>query len=188
MPHVIELAANARAKCRGCGEKIGAGDLRFGERLPNPYAEGDAEMTHWFHLTCGAFRRPGPFLAALDSSADAIPNREQLAREAGLGVAHARAQRVSTAERAPTGRATCRSCRTAIDKGAWRIALVYYEDGRFVPSGFIHTRCVAPYLETTAIMPRVAHFSPALGEADLEAIRVEVEIPPPTSGCAIVVA
>src|SRR5580765_1464824 len=111
MPHVIEQAANARAKCRGCGQKIGAGDLRFGERLPNPYADGDAEMTHWFHLACGAFRRPEPFLAALDGSTEIIADRDRLADEARLGVAHARLPRVSTAERAPTGRATCRSCR-----------------------------------------------------------------------------
>jgi hypothetical protein len=175
MSHVIEQAANARAKCRGCGQKIGAGELRFGERLPNPYAEEGGEMTHWFHLACASFRRPEPFLAALETSPQTIPNREDLAHEARLGVAHHRLPRVSTAERAPTGRATCRSCRSLIDKGTWRLALVYYEDGRFVPSGFIHARCVRPYLETTDVLPRVAHFSPALGEGDLEAIRVEAE-------------
>ena len=56
MPHVIETASSGRAKCRGCGEKIAAGELRFGERLPNPFAEG--ETTHWFHLECAAFKRP----------------------------------------------------------------------------------------------------------------------------------
>ena len=42
MPHVIEPAPTGRAKCRGCGEKIGAGELRFGESLPNPFAEGES--------------------------------------------------------------------------------------------------------------------------------------------------
>ena len=41
MPHVIEPAASGRAKCRGCGEKIAKGKLRFGERLPNPFGDGD---------------------------------------------------------------------------------------------------------------------------------------------------
>ena len=148
-------------------------------------------MTHWFHLPCAAFRRPEAFLEALDApgapgapgaSTEAIDNRETLLHEARLGVAHRRLPRVSTAERAPTGRATCRACKALIDKGAWRLALVYYEDGRFVPSGFMHVRCAATYLETTAILPRVAHFSPALSAADLDAIDVEaVEGPDPAA-------
>ena len=56
MPHLIDAAPTGRAKCRGCGGKIDAGALRFGEALPNPFAEG--ETTHWFHLECGAFKRP----------------------------------------------------------------------------------------------------------------------------------
>ena len=31
------------------------GELRFGERLPNPFAEG--EMTVWFHPLCAAYKR-----------------------------------------------------------------------------------------------------------------------------------
>lgn len=173
MAHAIEVATSGRAKCRGCGGKIAAGEHRFGERLPNPYDDKGGDMTHWFHLACAAYRRPESFLEALEApgaSADAIENREALAHEARLGVAHRRLPRVSTAERAPTGRANCRACKTAIEKDGWRIALVYYEDGRFVPSGFMHVRCAMPYLETTAIRARVAHFSPALSEADLDAI------------------
>jgi hypothetical protein len=56
MPHVFEVASTGRAKCRGCGEPIQRGDTRFGERLPNPYGEG--EMTLWFHPRCAAFKRP----------------------------------------------------------------------------------------------------------------------------------
>ena len=56
-------------------------------------------------------------------------------------------------------------------KGAWRISLVFYEDGRFVPAGFIHVGCAREYLETTEIMPRVKHFSPSLTDAELAEIQ-----------------
>jgi len=32
----FESATSGRSKCRGCGEVIQRGELRFGERLPNP--------------------------------------------------------------------------------------------------------------------------------------------------------
>lgn len=131
-------------------------------------------MTHWFHLPCAAFARPEPFLETLGVAAPGVEDLPRLEREARLGAAHRRVPRVRRAERAPSGRASCRACREPIAKDAWRIALVYNEDGRFVPSGFIHVRCAAGYLETTAILDRVRHFSPALSEADLAAIAVEL--------------
>jgi hypothetical protein len=167
MPHIIERASSGRAKCRGCGEKIAAGEQRLGERLPNAYANEDGlETTHWFHLTCAAFRRPEPLLEALSASADVVDDRATLEREARLGVMHPRAQRVNSAERAASARAACRGCREKIDKGAWRIALVYYEDGRFTPGGFVHLHCAAAYFETPAILVRLRHFSPALTDVD----------------------
>jgi hypothetical protein len=177
MPHVIEAATSARAKCRSCGGKIAAGERRFGERLPNPYADDGGEMTQWFHLPCAAFRRPESFLDTLEASSEPIENREQLAHEARLGIAHRRLPRVGTAERAPTGRANCRACKTPIEKDTWRLALVFYEDGRFVPSGFMHATCATEYLETTEIMPRVRHFSPGLSEEDLGEIETEANAP-----------
>ena len=187
MPHVIERAPTGRAKCRGCEGKIAAGALRFGEQLPNPYADGEnVLMTHWFHLPCAAYRRPEAFLegiaatdveiddrAALeidDRAALEIDDRAALEHEAALGITHRRLPRVSKAERAPTGRANCRACKTPIDKDTWRIALVFYEDGRFVASGFMHAKCVKDYLETTEIAPRLKHFSPELSDAELEEI------------------
>lgn len=174
MPHIIEPAPTGRATCRGCGGKIAAGDQRFGERLPNPFDDKGGEMTHWFHLVCAAFRRPEPFLEVLATTPDLVADRETLEREARLGVAHRRLPRVSTAERASSGRAACRACREPIEKGTWRIALVFYDDGRFVPSGYIHLRCAASHLETTDIMSRVRRFSPDLGETEIGEIAAEV--------------
>jgi len=175
MAHTIERASNSRAKCRGCSGKIASGDLRFGERLPNPYADEGGEMTHWFHLPCAAFRRPEPFLETLSSATDTIEDRAMLEHEATLGITHRRLPRLNIAERASSARATCRSCKEPIAKDAWRFSLLYYEDGRFMPSGFIHAKCAQPYLETTSVMARVKHFAPALAESDLAAIRAEVE-------------
>src|SRR5689334_17368286 len=150
MPHIFELAPSARAKCRGCGLAIAKGEVRFGERLPNPFADGEGvEMTHWFHVPCAAYRRPEPFLASLPEATVEIADKDTLVREAELGVAHRRLPRVSTAERASTGRATCRHCKEPIAKDSWRIALVYYEEGRFTPSGFVHVACLPAYCETT---------------------------------------
>jgi ribosomal protein L37AE/L43A len=174
MPHVIERAPSGRATCRGCGRKIAAGERRFGERLPNPYDEKGGEMTHWFHLACAAFKRPEPFLEALAAASDPIEERATLEHQARLGVSHRRVPRINTIERASSGRAACRSCRETIAKGDWRISLVYYEEGRFAPSGFIHVRCAQPYLETIDILARLKHFSPSLSDADLDDIRAEL--------------
>lgn len=167
MPHVIEPAPSARASCRGCTGKIAKGELRFGERLPNPYADEGGEMTHWFHLTCAAYRRPEPLLETLAAAESPIEGGDLLKDQAQRGITHRRLPRVSTAGRASSGRAACRACKEAIPKDSWRIALVFYDDGRFVPSGYIHAGCVRPYLETSDIMDRIRHFSPDLSEADL---------------------
>jgi hypothetical protein len=189
MPHVFETATTARSKCRGCGEKIAAGELRFGEALPNPFAEG--ETTHWFHPVCAAFKRPEPLLEALAAHAEALaeraealPDRERLERDARAGVLHPRLQRISGAERAPTGRAACRHCKAPIEKAAWRIALVFYEDARFSPAGFVHVGCAPAYFETgasgpdaaggSAVVERVRRFAPGLGAEDLREIEREL--------------
>ena len=168
----IEAATTARSKCRGCGERIDAGVLRFGEGLPNPFAEG--ETTHWFHLDCAAFKRPQPFLQTLEA-ATGVVDAERLMAEAKRGIEHQRLPRINGAERDPSGRAVCRSCRAIIAKGTWRIPLVFYEDDRFSAAGFIHAACAREYFETADVVPRLRRFSPGLGEADLEEIRSELQ-------------
>lgn len=204
MPHVIEPAASGRAKCRGCGEPIAKGALRLGERLPNPFGEG--EMTLWFHPGCGAYKRPEPFLEALEApesraaidaaaanagAAGSVDTRAEPATvltpevvdhfraEAELGAAHRRLPRLDGASRSPTGRARCRSCRESIAKDEWRIGLVYYEEGYFNPSGFIHAGCSRAYfeaedVEVEALIQRIGHFSPDLSAGDLSEIRAEL--------------
>lgn len=167
--HVFEPATSSRSKCRGCGQPIQKGELRFGERLANPFGEG--EMTLWFHPTCAAYKRPEPFVEALpDAQPDAF-DRDALERAARAGVDHRRLPRIDGAERAPSGQASCRSCRKPIERGTWRIRLVYYEEGRFEKSGFIHLACRKAYFETDDVLDRLLCFSPALAEADREDLR-----------------
>lgn len=172
MPHVIEPAASGRAKCRGCGALIPKGEMRLGERLPNPF--GDGEMTLWFHLACAAYKRPEPLLAALEAAGELPDNAEWLEREARRGIAHRRLPRIHGAERSPTGRARCRSCRELIGKGTWRIPLLYYEEGRFEPSGSIHLHCSRSYFDTNDVLDRLVHFTPGLSAGDLEEIRADL--------------
>lgn len=175
MPHVFEAAPSGRAKCRGCAQPIAKGEVRFGERLPNPF--GDGEMTLWFHPLCAAYKRPEPMLEALgeftEGEAGIPPNREELERAARANSVQRRLPRIDGAERAKSSQAKCRSCREPIEKGAWRIRLVFFEDGRFSPGGFVHLSCRQAHFETQDILAPVLHFSPALSEEDrAELVRV----------------
>jgi hypothetical protein len=164
MPHVFETAATGRAKCRGCAQRIERGVLRFGERVPNPYGEG--ETTFWYHPLCAAYKRPEALLEALPAAPPELTDTGSLERAARLAAAHARLPRIGGAERSPTGQARCRHCREAIAKTSWRIRLAHYEEGRFAPSGFLHVGCQRAYFEGADIVPALLHFSPELSDAD----------------------
>jgi hypothetical protein len=166
--HVFEPAASGRSKCRGCGQALPKGELRFGERLPNPFGEG--EMTLWFHPACAAYKRPESMLEALAQSENDVPDREVLEHAAKGSLAQHRLARIDGAERAK-GQATCRHCREPIPKGAWRIRLVYYEEGQFNPSGFIHVDCRRGYFECDVVAEHLLHFSSSLSDADREELR-----------------
>jgi len=168
MVHVLLPATSGRSRCRGCAGLIARGELRFGERLPNLYGEG--ESTLWFHLACAAYKRPQPFLEALGPES-AVPERSALERAANQGVAHRRLSRIDGAEHAPSGRASCRSCHEPIVRGSWRIRLVFFEEGRFSPGGYLHLACRLPYFGTDDVLHRLLHFSRALSIDEREALR-----------------
>jgi poly [ADP-ribose] polymerase len=169
---VIEQASSGRAKCRGCNRLIAKGELRLGERLPNPFGEG--EMTLWFHVPCAAYKRPAPFVEAIKDTTDTIEGRSDLEDVARAGIEHRRLPRIDGVQRAPSGRARCRHCRELIEKDAWRIPLVYYEEGRFEPSGHIHLRCAPAYFETADVVDRLLHFTPTLTAGESEDLRAEL--------------
>lgn len=178
MPHVFEHAPSGRAKCRGCARPIAKGELRFGERVPNPYAEG--ETTLWFHPLCAAYKRPEAMLETLAAGTSDVPEAETLERAARGISAHRRLPRIDGAERSPGSQAKCRFCHEPIQKGEWRIRLVFFEEGRFAPSGFIHLACRAAYFDTADILAPLLHFSPELSDAETADLkRACAETPPP---------
>jgi hypothetical protein len=164
MPHVFEHAASGRAKCRGCAQRIERGVLRFGERVPNPYAEG--ETTLWYHPLCAAYKRPEALLEALPAAPPELTDAGELEHSARSTSAHPRLVRIHGAERAPTGQAKCRHCHEPIAKASWRIRLVHYEEGRFAPSGFLHLGCQSAHFEGADIVPALLHFTAELSDAD----------------------
>ena len=168
--HIIESASSGRAKCRGCDRKIARDELRFGERQPNAF--GDGEMTLWFHLVCAAYKRPEPLLEVLG---DEVADAHCLETAAQFTIDHPHLPRLSGAEPAPTGRARCRACKEMIEKDSWRIRLSYFEDFRFAPSGFIHAGCAASYFDTTELGDRLLHFSPELTPDDIAALQTAIE-------------
>jgi len=170
MSHTIEAAASGRAKCRGCGQSIKKGELRLGDRQPNPFAD-EGEMTLWFHLACGAYKRPESFLDATGATDETIADEDELTALAQRGVEHERLARLDGAERAPTARATCRHCREKITKGAWRIRLVFFDDGRFQPAGFVHAECATAHFGATPTIEHVACFSKDRSAEELEEVR-----------------
>jgi hypothetical protein len=164
--HLFEPASSGRSKCRGCARPIQRGELRFGERVPNPFGGGEATL--WFHPLCAAYKRPQALLEALAGTTDGVPDREALERAARGSVAHKRLERIDGAERSPTGQAKCRSCHEPVVKGSWRIRVVFYEEGRFAPGGYVHLGCREAYFETGDILEHVLQFSPDLSDADRE--------------------
>lgn len=171
MAHVFEHAASGRAKCRGCRQPIAKGMLRFGENLPNPFGEG--EVTHWFHPACAAYKRPDAFLEGLAvAAAVEVPDREALERKARATLEAPRLPRIDGAERSPTSQARCRHCKEPIEKGTWRIRLVFHEEGNFSPGGFIHLACRKGYFGRDDILEQVLHFSRELDAGEREALRL----------------
>ena len=164
--HVFTPAPSGRSRCRGCGQPIANATLRFGESLPNPF--GGGEMTLWFHPLCAAYRLPKELSEGLEETSATIPERAQLIEAAQASSAHPRLARIDGAERSRSGQAACRQCHQPISKGSWRIRLVFYEEGRFAPGGYLHAGCAPVYFETDAIGGPIQHFSPTLSPADRE--------------------
>jgi hypothetical protein len=81
---------------------------------------------------------------------------------------HPRLVRILRAERAPSGRAHCRHCREIVEKGALRVALEIWEDGRFNPMGSLHATCAPSYFGTREeLAKRIEIASPDLPKPDL---------------------
>jgi hypothetical protein len=144
---VIEPAKSGRASCRTCREKIGKGELRFGQV---DYSFDDDGSYRWHHLTCAAKRRAEDVEAAYEQEAWVegleVPSLDELRklREKAEEVKKAKKE-APYVERAPSGRSKCKSCGELIDQGAWRVALLrevtFGQQVRSAPIN-VHPRCV----------------------------------------------
>jgi len=134
-------------------------------------------MTLWFHPACAAYKRPESLLQALGEAPEHVPERERLERAARSSLTQRRLPRIDGAEKAPTGQARCRSCRQPIERGSWRIRLVFFEEGRFSAGGFVHLGCRTAYFEAADILDQVLHFSLPLSESECQELRQAFETP-----------
>jgi hypothetical protein len=109
-------------------------------------------------------------LQALGTEFD-VPDRPVLEAAANRCVTHHRLPRIDAAERTPSGRANCRCCHGPIPGGSWRIRLVFFEEGRFSPGGFLHVACRVPYFGIDDILDQLLHFSRELSLEEREDLR-----------------
>ena len=123
-------------------------------------------MTLWFHPLCAAYKRPQPLLELLEQTAEGVSDQESLKAAALRSVTHPRIPRIDGAEKSRSGQAKCRHCHEAILRESWRIRIVFYEEGRFAPGGYVHLGCRTAYFETDAVSEPVLRFSPALSETE----------------------
>ena len=172
MSHLLAPAPSGRSKCRGCGQPIPQGAMRFGEVLPNAFGAG--EMTLWFHPLCAAYKLPDSVLEALQNPSEPIADLEILRSAALKCKEHPRLARMGGAEYSRSGQAACRHCHEPIAKGTWRMRIVFYEEGRFAPGGYIHVACSKAYFETPDVLEPALQLSPPLSEADRQELTVSL--------------
>jgi hypothetical protein len=123
-------------------------------------------MTLWFHPLCAAYKRPQPLLELLEQTTERVADQENLKRAALGSITHPRIPRIDGAEKSRSGQAKCRHCHEPILRESWRIRVVFYEEGRFAPGGYVHLGCRTAYFETDEVLEPVLRFSPALGETE----------------------
>jgi hypothetical protein len=149
MPHKLEVATTARARCRGCKEAIAKGEVRFGEEFKNPYSEDGGMSYRYWHLRCAAQKLANDLRPALAAYEGDVPDKAEIE---ALIVQHLKPE-MPFAERAPNARAKCRACEQAIVKGALRVAFERMFEG---PMGtqkgaaYCHVACLSRFLEREA--------------------------------------
>lgn len=119
--------------------------------------------------------RPEQLLPVLEAYSPVPDDVDSLKQLAEFGVKFPRVARLARAERAASGRAHCRVCREAMEKGRFRLALQVFEDGRMNAMGSIHLECAEAYFGTADILDRIARLTPDLDEAALAEIQAALK-------------
>ena len=169
-PYVIEGARSSRSRCKACRRKIDKGTLRIGFLIEGPFGTGYL----WHHLKCAARRHfervqeayadeawkaakepPGkvPDLAELEQLKQASDEKKKQRKE------------IPYAEPDPSGRAKCKHCGEAIEKGSLRVVVgrgVYFgQQVRLAPTT-VHPRCVAVEMAGEECLTEAEGFAQAL--------------------------
>jgi len=152
MAHMIEVAKSGRAACKTCKKNIAKDELRFGEEFANQFSTSGEPSYRWHHLPCAAQKLAAELKTALDAYAGEVPDRAELdtLMAAGLAKASAKPAGFPYVDKAPTARARCIQCDTAIEKGGYRVAIEREVDtGTFVTrgAGYMHPKCVTAQLD-----------------------------------------
>lgn len=177
MADVIEQASTGRASCRFCKEKIGKGELRFGERVPNAFGEG--EQTLWYHLRCGAERQPAKLKPVLDEFTGELPDRSELDAIVASGLENPKLSMVQRVDHAPTGRAKCQQCHEAIAKDELRVGIDRDVEGQMPAVSYLHVRCAPAYLDAPGLGEKLKRLAGTLSPGEAEILDQLGEAPGP---------
>lgn len=176
MPHVIEQAKSGRASCKGCSESIAKDTLRLGEEVPNPFSDGQMSFK-WYHLQCGAKKKPSALRQALESTDIDIPEKPRLLEIIKESAREEKPTVCPYAEESPSGRAACAQCSEKIEKGAMRIAVQSdFEVGAFARKKYLHPACALDHTGESAeeLMEKIRTNSINLYDSELEAVESEI--------------
>jgi hypothetical protein len=165
---VIEEAKTGRAKCRGCRQAIAKGELRFGDETVNAFSDSGETTFQWYHLACGAKKKPDKVKKAMAAFSGTIPDKAEI--EKLLKTTTAKATEFPFAERAPTGRSKCITCEEMIEKGAYRVAIEREIDaGGFMRkgAGYMHPECAQEFAAEEGFAAKVEENSKGLKKDEL---------------------
>ena len=168
--YIIEGARSGRSRCKTCRRKIDKGALRIGMLIEGPYGTGYL----WHHLRCAARRRFEQVQEAYAAEAwneakeppKKLPSLEELGKHADeLAERRDKRREIPHAEVDPSGRAKCKHCGEALEKGKLRVVL-----GREVEFGgqvrigpiHVHPGCVAAELQEDHCATEAEGFAEAL--------------------------
>jgi hypothetical protein len=169
-PFIIEGARSGRAKCKTCRKAIPKGALRLGILVEGPYGVGHM----WHHLTCAAKRQFAKveeayaveaWTFAKEAPEDVPPLSELEGLKVEAEKARAERKELPYAELDPSGRAKCKHCDEALEKGEPRVVLgrsvEFGQQSRTTPIN-VHPGCVADALQAEDSATPVEGFEAAL--------------------------
>ncbi|XP_077299838.1 poly-(ADP-ribose) polymerase [Arctopsyche grandis] len=144
LPFQSEYAKSGRAKCRGCKEQIGAGDLRMAVMVQSAFFDG--KQPNWYHYSC-FFAKQRPKTVAdienfttlryedqekikksIESCGSGVVLPDVKGKKGAKGKKRSNGDSVVSAlsdfavEYSKSSRATCRVCEIKITKGEVRIS------------------------------------------------------------------